>query len=30
MGAMTEITAERGSATAPPADVMAELEVFRT
>ena len=27
---MTEITAERGSATAPPADVMAELEVFRT
>jgi RNA polymerase sigma-70 factor (ECF subfamily) len=30
MGAMTEVTAERGSATAPPADVMAELEVFRT
>ena len=27
---MTEITAERGSPTAPPADVMAELEVFRT
>src|SRR6185436_13279788 len=30
MGAMTEITAERRSATAPPADVMTELEVFRT
>ena len=27
---MTETTAERGSATAPPAEVMAQLEVFRT
>ena len=27
---MTEMTAERGSATAPPADVMAELERHRT
>ncbi len=27
---MTEMTAERGSATAPPADVMAELETYRT
>jgi RNA polymerase sigma-70 factor (ECF subfamily) len=30
MGWMTEMTAERGSATAPPADVMAELETYRT
>jgi RNA polymerase sigma-70 factor, ECF subfamily len=29
MGPMTEMTAERASATAPPADVMAELEPFR-
>jgi RNA polymerase sigma-70 factor, ECF subfamily len=27
---MTEVTAERGSATAPPAEVMAELETYRT
>jgi RNA polymerase sigma-70 factor (ECF subfamily) len=27
---MTEMTAERGSATAPPPEVMAELETFRT
>jgi RNA polymerase sigma-70 factor (ECF subfamily) len=30
MGGMTETTAERGAATAPPAEVMAELEAFRT
>ncbi len=30
MAQMTETTAERASATAPPADVMAELEAYRT
>ena len=30
MSGMTETTAERGSATAPPAEVMPELEAFRT
>jgi RNA polymerase sigma-70 factor (ECF subfamily) len=30
MGGMTETTAERASATAPPADVMATLETYRT
>jgi RNA polymerase sigma-70 factor (ECF subfamily) len=30
MDPMTEMTAERASATAPPADVMAELETYRT
>jgi RNA polymerase sigma-70 factor, ECF subfamily len=30
MAAMTETTAERASATTPPADVMAELEAHRT